>query len=174
MSAIVQGERLLSNRTRAGADPALRALKCDAALRVELQHPHMDRVPRYLRQGARFTRRGARHVLAGDTGAGGRIDVGRAGRQATAACGRLENRMHGADVDAVAATRARRHERHFRRRAGWAKPALGRDALFRALRDLVEKLAKGILEKRAPLVQKLGSRLTCQRNRTRLSVPSAA
>ena len=82
--------------------------------------------------------------------------------------------MNGADIDAVAAARTRRHEGDFIRRARRTKPALGRDALLGPPRDLPQQLADRALEEFPPLVQKLGSKLSCQRNCTRLLLPSAA
>src|SRR5207249_8786488 len=101
------------------------------------------------------------------------IYVWRAGRQTAVIGGHLQDCMHRADIDAVTTPRARRDERHFRRRAGRAEPALRRDALLGAPGNLVEHLPESLLKECAAVVQKLGSRLTCQRNAKRLSVPSA-
>src|SRR4029077_18643587 len=173
-TAVVEREGALTDRAGARAHAAFRTLECDAQLRVQLAVAHAHRLPRHAREGARLARGGARHILAGNAGTRGRIEIGRSGGQTAAVCWHLEDGVHGADVDAVAAARACRHKRHFGRSAGRAEPALWRDALLGAPRDLLEQLPDRALEECAPVVQKLGSRLTCHRNRTRWSGPSAA
>src|SRR2546423_12320047 len=141
MAAIVERERLVADGTGARADSAFGALKCDAALWVELEHTHVHGAPRHFCQRAGLAGRRTGHVLTDDAGPHRGVDVWRAGREPAAVRRRLENRVHGADVDAIAAARAGRDERNLGRGAGRPEPALRRDLALGALGDLVEQPA---------------------------------
>src|SRR5205823_7451910 len=175
MAAGVEGERPLSHGTGACAHAARDAVERDAALRLELEDPQVHARPAV---GGRDERARLAGVRAGHVGArDARLDAGVDHRRAGGEPGagrRLDDRVHRTHVDAVAAPRAGSEEGELIRRARRAEVAAGGDALLGAHPHLLEQAAERLAEETAPVArprvhQKVGPRLTCQRNAKVLS-----